>query len=49
MFPDKELGFKTFDRELGMNDQPEDRVKHYNEFYHSLSEEWENAGHTLSD
>lgn len=39
MFPEKTKGFMTFKRELGPEDPPQERIKHFREFHHSLPEE----------
>ncbi len=39
MFPEKSKGFMVFKREIGPEDPPHERVKHFREFHHSLPEE----------
>jgi glutamate synthase (NADPH) small chain len=38
MLPDKEKGFMVYQRKAGSYEPPEERVKHYKEFFRSLSE-----------
>jgi glutamate synthase (NADPH) small chain len=39
MFPDKAKGFMQFQREIGPDDPPGERLKHYKEFFNPLSDE----------